>query len=249
MPRYMLTDELWSKLREILLQFSLYDKAGLRKTVEGILFRMRTGIPWRDLPEHFGKWNSIYKTFNHWSKKGIWKKLFNVPTTDSDMEWVFIDGSYVKAHQHSAGAASSHDENIGKSRAGNTSKVHLAINAYGLPQVFTITGGQINDCTEAPALIRKIEGAQMLIADKGYDSQTVRAEAEALNMSVIIPRRKNSKQGNNGLDWHLYKLRHLVENAFARLKQYRAVATRYDKLARNYESIVSLACAFLWLPM
>ena len=75
------------------------------------------------------------------------------------------------------------------------------------------------------------------------------SRAEALEISVIIPRRKNSIKGNKGLDWHLYKLRHLVENAFARLKHYRAVATRYDKLARNYESIVSLACAFLWLPM
>jgi len=249
MPRYMLTEELWSKLREILLQFSLYNKAGLRKTVEGILFRMRTGVPWRDLPEHFGKWNSVYKVFNYWSKKGLWKKLFNVLRTDSDLEWVFIDGSYVKAHQHSAGAAGGYDENIGKSRAGNTSKVHLAVNAYGLPEVFTMTGGHINDCTEAPTLIEKIDAAQVLIADKGYDSQIIRDKGEALGMSVIIPRRKNSIKGNKGLDWHLYKLRHLVENAFARLKHYRAVATRYDKLARNYESIVSLACAFLWLPM
>ena len=75
------------------------------------------------------------------------------------------------------------------------------------------------------------------------------SRAEALEISVIIPRRKNSIKGNKGLDWHLYNLRHLVENAFARLKHYRAVATRYDKLTRNYESIVSLACAFLWLPM
>jgi len=96
MPRYMLTEELWSKLKEILLQFSLYDKAGLRRTVEGILFRIRTGIPWRNLPEHFGKWNSIYKAFNHWSKKGIWKKLFSGLTTDSDLKWVFIDGRYVR---------------------------------------------------------------------------------------------------------------------------------------------------------
>ena len=87
MPRYMLTEKRWSKLREILLQFSLYHKAGLRKTVEGILFRMRTGVPWRDLPDPFGKWNSVYKAFNCWSKKGLWKKLFNVLKTDSDLEW------------------------------------------------------------------------------------------------------------------------------------------------------------------
>jgi transposase len=96
---------------------------------------------------------------------------------------------------------------------------------------------------------RKKASGKNSIADKEYDSQTVRAEAEALEMSVIIPIRKNSIKGNKGLDWHLYKLRHLVENAFARPKHYRAVATRYDKLARNYESILLLACAFLWLPM
>ena len=120
--------------KKILLQFSLYNKAGLRRTVEGILFKMRTGVPWRDLPEHFGKWNSVYKIFNHWSKKSLWKKLFNVLKIDSDLEWAIIDGRYVKAHQHSAGAAGGYDENIGKSRAGKTSKVHLAVNAYGLPE-------------------------------------------------------------------------------------------------------------------
>jgi len=98
----------------------------------------------------------------------------------------------MEAHQHSAGASGGYNENIGKSRDGNTSKDPLAINAYGLPHVFTITGGHINDCTEASALIKKVEGAQILIADKGYDSQTIRAEAEAFEMSVIIPRRKNS---------------------------------------------------------
>jgi hypothetical protein len=69
---------------------------------------------------------------------------------EPDLEWVFIDGSYAKAHQHSTGAASSEDEAIGKSRAGNTSKIHLAVDAYGLPVEFEITGGQVNDCTGAP---------------------------------------------------------------------------------------------------
>jgi transposase len=127
--------------------------------------------------------------------------------------------------------------------------VHLAVNAYGLSEVFTITGGHINDCTEAPTLIEKIDAAQMPTVDKGYDSQMIRDNGKALGMSVTIPRKKNSIKGNKGFDWPLYKLRHLVENAFARLKQYRAVVTRYDKPTRNYESIVSSTCAFLWLPI
>lgn len=71
MPRYMLSDELWSKLKRIMLQFSIYDKRNLRMMVEGILYRMRVGCPWRDIPEQFGNWNSVYRKFNVWSKKGI----------------------------------------------------------------------------------------------------------------------------------------------------------------------------------
>lgn len=66
---------------------------------------------------------------------------------------------------------------------------------------------------------------------------------------AIIPRKRNSVKGNADMDWGLYRYRHLVENIFARLKHYRAVASRYDKLKRNYESVVAMACAFLWLPM
>ena len=69
---------------------------------------------------------------------------------DPDMEWVFIDGSYAKAHQHSAGAASGTDEAIGKSRAGNSSKIHLVVDACGLPIAFDFTGGP---CGHHPCLI------------------------------------------------------------------------------------------------
>ena len=62
MPRTLLTDELWSKLLIILLELGLYDKSNLRRTIEGILYRMRTGCPWRDLPASFGKFQAVYKT-------------------------------------------------------------------------------------------------------------------------------------------------------------------------------------------
>jgi len=249
MPRTMLSDELWSKHREIMRQFNIYDKPGLRMAVEGVLFRIRVGCPWRDLPEAFGKWNSVYKKFNQWSKNGIWLKLFQSLTSDPDTEWMFIDGSYVKAHQHSAGAAGDEPQAIGKSRAGNTSKIHLAVDAYGLPIRFRITGGEVNDCTAAPELIAYLPDGQIVVGDKGYDSEALRQQIADRGMTSVIPRKKNSKRGNEGLDWPLYKYRHLVENAFCRLKQYRGLATRYDKLGRNYESVVAIMCAFLWLPM
>ena len=104
MIRLMLTDELWSKLRIIMLQHEIYDKPKLRKTVEGILYRMRTGLPWRDLPSFFGVWISIYQQFNRWSSKNKLINIFKSLVIDPDLEWEFIDGSIVKSHQHSAGA-------------------------------------------------------------------------------------------------------------------------------------------------
>lgn len=249
MPRLMLSDEHWSKLREILLHMVIYNKRDLRMTVEGMLYRMRTGCPWRDLPAEFGNWNRIYKRFNAWSACGKWLRIFKTLVADPDMEWAFIDGSYSKAHQHSAGATSGDDEGIGKSRAGNTSKIHLAVDAHGLPIEFEITGGQINDCTQAATLIAKLPTAQTIVADKGYDSEAIREQIEEQGATAVIPRKRTSVKGNADLDRGLYRNRHLVENAFARLKHYRAVASRFDKLKRNYESVVAMACAFLWLPM
>nr|WP_256836243.1 IS5 family transposase [Pseudomonas oleovorans] len=249
MPRLMLSDEHWSKLLEILLHMAIYNKRDLRMTVEGMLYRMRTGCPWRDLPEAFGDWNKIYKRFNAWSACGKWLRIFKALVVEPDIEWAFIDGSYAKAHQHSAGAASGQDEAIGKSRAGNTSKIHLAVDAHGLPIEFEITGGQINDCTQAATLIAKLPTAQVIVADKGYDSEAIREQIGQQGSKAVIPRKRTSVKGNADLDRGLYRNRHLVENAFARLKHYRAVASRFDKLKRNYESVVAMACAFLWLPM
>ena len=249
MIRLMLTDELWSKLRAIMRQHGIYGKRKLRKTVEGILYRMRVGCPWRDLPSFFGKWISIYQQFNRWSSKDKLMKIFKSLVNDPDLEWEFIDGSIVKAHQHSTGASSNLDEAIGKSVAGNTTKIHIATDAHGLPIHFEITGGEVHDCKVAPEFFAKLPDADYMIADKGYDSEEVRDVARAKSSTPVIPRKSNSKIGNDDMDWGLYKYRHLVENVFARLKHFRAIATRYDKLKRNYASMVALACGFMWLPM
>jgi transposase len=249
MPRLMLNDTYWAKLKPILLQLGVHDKPHLRRTVDGILFRMRTGVPWRDLPREFGHWNAVYKRFNYWSNSDILMKSFKELSKDTDTEWEFIDGSYIKAHQHSAGAMGEGDQAIGLSRGGNTTKIHLAVDSYGLPIVFEVTGGDVHDSKAAPSLIDQLPEATAIVCDKGYDSQGIRDQITAKGAVPVIPRRKNSKVGNADLDKSLYKLRHLVENAFCNLKKFRAIATRYDKLKRNFVSMVALACCFLWLPM
>ena len=76
MPRRQISDQLWIKLKQILLDNDIYETVGLRLTVEGILFKLRAGCPWRDVPNYFGNWNSIYKRFNEWSLKNKFKQIF-----------------------------------------------------------------------------------------------------------------------------------------------------------------------------
>ena len=250
MPRLMLTDDDWSKLSELMKQTGrVYQKREHRRTLEGILYRMRTGCPWRDLPAEFGRWNTVFRRFNLWSRKGVMSRVFKAISRDSDTEWLFIDASIVRGHQHSHGAASTTDEAIGSSRGGRTTKLHLAVDSYGLPVHFEWSGGQVHDLCRAQGLLEGAPASEQVIADKGYDSEAFRASVEARGSHAVIPRRKRSRIGNEEMDWCLYKYRHLVENAFARVKHFRAIATRYDKLQRNFASMVALAFVIMWLPM
>lgn len=93
---------------------------------------------------------------NRWSSKNKWMKIFKTLVDDPDLEWGFIDGSIVKAHQHSTGAAGEEDQAIGKSVAGNTTKIHMAVDVCGLPIDFEITGGEVHDCKIAPEFFEKL---------------------------------------------------------------------------------------------
>ncbi len=249
MPRLQLTDEHWSKLRPIMLESGIYDKSNLRTTVEGVLYKLRVGCPWRDLPVEFGRWNTVFKRFNEWSSKGKIMAIFRSISSDTDSEWAFVDGSIVKAHQHSSGASKDAETAIGKSVAGNTTKIHMLADSFGMPIYFAITGGQVHDSKLAPDIVSAAKNADYVIGDKGYDSEALRNQIEAQGATAVIPRKTNSKTGNDDMDWGLYKYRHLVENVFARLKHFRSIATRYEKLKRNYESMVSFGCIVMWLPL
>lgn len=219
----------------------VYRKPEHRLTLEAILYRMRTGIQWRDLPTEFGDWNTVFRRFNLWSKKGVMNEILTFLSKLADTQWLFIDGSIVKAHQDAACIADAQEQAIGKSRGGNSTKVHLAVDSGGLPVHFELSGGQAYDVSYGESLVSSSPKSEVVVADKGYDSQALREIIKSQKAQHVIPRKGNSKQGNDDIDWCLYRYRHLVENAFMRIKKYRAIATRYDKLARNYQSMVALA--------
>jgi len=72
--------------------------------LNAIFWIAKTGAPWRDLPERFGNWNSVFKRFSRWSEKGVWESIFKELSSDADLEWLMIDSTVNRAHQHSAGA-------------------------------------------------------------------------------------------------------------------------------------------------
>lgn len=192
------------------------------------------------MPETFGNWNAAYKRFNEWCRKEKLRAIFNAPAVNPDLEWELIDGSIVKAHQHSSGAAHEQVTAIGKPVAGNTTKIHMAVDACGLPIHFLVTGGEVRDCKEVPKLVAELPNADYVVADKGFDNEELRNQIKEKGGIPVTPRKINSKTGNGDMDWGLYKHRHPVENVFARLKHFRAIATRYDKLKRNYEGVLAL---------
>lgn len=101
------------------------------------------------------------------------------------------------------------------------------------------------DVTQGAALVEGIL-TEAVIADKGYDSDALVATIEATGAEAIIPPRSNRKTQRK-VDWHRYKARNLVERFFNRLKQFRRIATRYDKLANRFNAFLHLACAYIWL--
>jgi transposase len=105
MHRHALTDEQWDRVRRVLPPQKTGPKAALgdRTFVDAVIFRARTGIPWRDLPERFGPWKSVYNRFRNWSRKGDWEAIFKALQVELDEEGCIVDGSVVRAHQDAAG--------------------------------------------------------------------------------------------------------------------------------------------------
>lgn len=132
---------------------------------------------------------------------------------------------------------------IGTSRGGRTSKIHGLTDAAGRPRILLISPGNLSDMTMAPALIEAARGRfDKLIADRGYDSNAIRAAIQDQGAEVVIPATR-SRKAPIPYDRHAYRARNLVERLWCRLKDWRRIATRYDKLAANYMAGVFLAAS------
>jgi len=134
---------------------------------------------------------------------------------------------------------------VGRSRGGRNTKIHALADAKGRLLAILLTGGEAHDCPVAERLIRRVKPAKRMLGDKAYDSAELRDELSERGTKPVIPNRSNRKQPFR-FSKRLYKLRWRIESAFNRLKDFRRIATRYDRLARNYLAAVCLVAALVW---
>ncbi|WP_420895496.1 IS5 family transposase [Streptomyces anulatus] len=275
MRRHELSDAEWEFVRP-LLPVSLRGRKRLddRRVLNGIVWKFRTGTAWRDVPERYGPWATLHTRFRRWAADGTFDRMLRAAQAKADaagdIEWlVSVDSTVVRAHQHAAGARKGglRDPALGRSRGGLTSKIHLACDGRGRPLAFVVTGGNTNDCTRFTAVMEAIRVPRIgpgrprvrpdhVLGDKGYSSKAIRALLRRRGIAHTIPERADqvrnrARRGSRGgrpptFDREAYKHRNVVERCFNRLKQWRGIATRYDKTAQSYEAAVTLASLLMW---
>jgi transposase len=135
---------------------------------------------------------------------------------------------------------------MGRSRGGLTTKIHARVDAKGRPTKLIITAGQVHDANCAIDLLDDIKRRDTIIADKGYDADSIRDHIRSKRAIAHIPNRSNRKKKYR---WKkkVYRERNHVERFFNRLKQFRRVATRYEKLGETFFAFVKLACVRIWI--
>lgn len=136
---------------------------------------------------------------------------------------------------------------IGRSRGGRTTKIHALTDKDCRPIAFLLTGGQVADCVAADTLLDQVTAADLVHGDKGYDTNAVRRKIEAKGAAPNIPPKVN-RIWKNCFSPFLYRNRNAIERMFNRLKDFRRIATRYDRLATNFHAAVCIAAVICyWL--
>ena len=153
----------------------------------------------------------------------------------------------MRAHQHAAGAKKrgSEDEAIGVRAAGSAPKINISVDALGNPVRFILTAGQVHDICQAEGLINGFS-FENLLADKGFDSDCFRASIAEVGAQAVIPSSRSRSQAIPH-DKHLYQERNLVERFINKIKHYRRIATRYEKTALSFASMLFLVGTMIWL--
>jgi len=214
---------------------------------EAMVFILRTGVPWRDLPARYGPWSSVYTRWRRWCQRGLWPRLLALLARQAQGQLRFLDTSHVKVHQDASNpAGGQQSQAIGRTKGGRNTKVQAWVEARGRAVSLGLAPGQHADVSVAQTAARPALRGTITVADKGYDSDGFRAQLRRWGRQPCIPPRGYRRKPAT---WHrgYYRRRHRVENLFQRLKRYRRIGTRYEKRDLYFLGFVHLAAMLDWL--
>lgn len=171
--------------------------------------------------------------------------MFVQSTDGADLQEVMLDGTIVRSHACAAGYQKdgNSEQALGRSKGGFTTKIHAMVDALGNPLKFILTGGNRNEIIKAEELIKDIHHTNV-IADKAYDSNKFRQKIKQQNCQHTIPPRKNRKIQYE-YDEHLYIERHLIECFFGKLKHFRRIFSRFDKIKHTFQAFIDFASTLI----
>ncbi len=218
-----------------------------------MLHILEQGCKWRGLPERFGNWHTIYMRFSRWSASGVLARVFERLQQEQliDPDVLGLDSTTVKVHPDAAGALRKRGpQAIGRSRGGMTTKIHMVAADARTAIIYAISPGQDHDGPHGRELLQRLgprtkqpEGEQLqlfLVADRAYERNETRQPALALGYTPVIPPKANRRHQWD-YDRDIYKRRNEIERLFRRIKAYRRVFTRYDKLDMIFLAFITLA--------
>jgi transposase len=212
--------------------------------LESIVFVLTEGCSWRAIDRPQARWNSVYQYFRRWCLRGTLQKVLTRFGPELAAGWHFLDTTHVKVHADGSNPAGGQAlQAMGRTKGGLNTKIHALVNARSQAVLIALSAGNQADISLAEALTECLPKGSTLIGDKAYDSSTLRQRAATKGIKTCIPARTNRTTAVP-FSATVYRRRHRVENFFQRIKRYRRVATRYDKLAETFFGFLCLAILF-----
>lgn len=214
--------------------------------VTGMWYVLRTGCPWRDLPECFGPWSSVYTRWRRWCDTGLWDRLLVLLAEGAEGALRHVDCSHIKLHQDATNPAGGQGQQaIGRTKGGLNTKLAAVVDSKGRAVALSLCAGPRHDLHAIAPLCRVLR-RKRVVADKAFDADSLRRRLRRIGARPCIPPRRGRR---NPAAFHrgYYRRRHHVENFFARIKRHRRVSTRYEKRADRFLAFVKLAAVLDWL--
>ena len=230
-----LTQQQYEHLKDLLPRQRGNVKRDNRRVLAAILYVVEQGGKWRGLPEQGGKWHTIYTRMNRWAKKGVLDRIVVALQQPQlirvRVEVVSLDSPVVPVHPARAGRAKkTGPQAIGKSRGGWTTKIHLVAADAGTAVSLSLSPGQAGDAPEGRKLLAETPlEAEYVVMDRAYEGEATRQCVRDLGATPVVPPKSNRR-----VPWPYdrakYKKRNEVERLFRRLKGFRRIFSRFDKL-------------------